>query len=76
MPMSALQKTYVLKLYVAGNTTRSVQALKMLNNILEHDFEGVYALKVIDVVKKSSASRGGQNIGYANPDQNIAAADS
>ncbi len=49
--MSALKKTYVLKLYVAGNTTNSVRALKTLKNILEQDFQGVYALKVIDVLK-------------------------
>ncbi|XTZ11628.1 MAG: circadian clock protein KaiB, partial [cyanobacterium endosymbiont of Rhopalodia inflata] len=45
------QKTYVLKLYVAGNTTNSVRALKMLKNILEDEFRGIYALKVIDVLK-------------------------
>ena len=49
--MSPLRKTYVLKLYVAGNTPNSVRALKTLNNILEQEFQGVYALKVIDVLK-------------------------
>lgn len=49
--MSPLRKTYVLKLYVAGNTANSVRALKTLNNILEKEFKGVYALKVIDVLK-------------------------
>lgn len=49
--MSALKKTYVLKLYVAGNTPNSVRALKTLKNILEQEFQGVYALKVIDVLK-------------------------
>ncbi len=49
--MDQFRKTYVLKLYVAGNTPNSVKALKMLKNILEKDFQGVYALKVIDVLK-------------------------
>lgn len=49
--MNALKKTYVLKLYVAGNTINSVRALTTLKNILEHEFQGVYALKVIDVLK-------------------------
>lgn len=49
--MSPLRKTYVLKLYVAGNTPNSVRALRTLNNILEQEFQGVYALKVIDVLK-------------------------
>lgn len=48
--MSPLKKTYVLKLYVAGNTPHSVKALKTLKTILE-EFQGVYALKVIDVLK-------------------------
>lgn len=49
--MSVLKKTYVLKLYVAGNTPNSVKALKTLKDILEQEFQGVYALKVIDVLK-------------------------
>ena len=49
--MERFKNTYVLKLYVAGNTPNSVRALKTLKNILEQDFQGVYALKVIDVLK-------------------------
>ena len=49
--MTPLMKTYVLKLYVAGNTPNSVKALRTLKNILEEEFKGVYALKVIDVLK-------------------------
>ncbi len=49
--MSTLRKTYILKLYVAGNTPNSVRALRTLNNILDEEFRGVYALKVIDVLK-------------------------
>ena len=49
--MTSLKKTYVLKLYVAGNTPNSVRALKTLKDILEQEFQGVYALKVIDVLK-------------------------
>ncbi|MBW4663657.1 MAG: circadian clock protein KaiB [Chroococcus sp. CMT-3BRIN-NPC107] len=49
--MNTLKKTYILKLYIAGNTPNSVRALKMLKNIMEQEFKGVYALKVIDIVK-------------------------
>jgi circadian clock protein KaiB len=49
--MNAPKKTYVLKLYVAGNTSNSITALRTLRNILEQEFKGVYALKVIDVLK-------------------------
>jgi circadian clock protein KaiB len=49
--MAPPKKTYILKLYVAGNTPNSMRALKTLNHILEAEFQGVYALKVIDVLK-------------------------
>ncbi len=48
--MTNPKKIYILKLYIAGNTPNSVKALTTLKNILEHEFRGVYALKVIDVV--------------------------
>lgn len=46
-----ISKAYILKLYVAGNTPNSMRALKTLRNILENEFKGLYALKVIDVLK-------------------------
>ena len=45
------RKTYILKLYVAGNTPNSMRALNTLREILESEFKGVYALKVIDFLK-------------------------
>ena len=45
------RKTYILKLYVAGNTPNSMRALTTLREILESEIKGVYALKVIDVLK-------------------------
>jgi len=50
--MMAARKTYILKLYVAGNTPNSMTALNTLREILENEFKGVYALKVIDVLKQ------------------------
>lgn len=49
--MSTFKKAYVLKLYVAGNTVNSIKALKTLKDILEAEFQGIYTLKVIDVLK-------------------------
>ena len=43
----AARKTYILKLYVAGNTPNSMRALNTLREILENEFKGVYALKVM-----------------------------
>ena len=36
---------------MAGNTPNSMRALKTLHEILENEFKGIYALKVIDVLK-------------------------
>lgn len=49
--MNTFKKAYVLKLYVAGNTANSIRALKILKDILEAEFQGIYTLKVIDVLK-------------------------
>ncbi|MEO1131459.1 MAG: circadian clock protein KaiB [Cyanobacteria bacterium J06639_1] len=49
--MTEMRKAYVLKLYVAGNTANSARAIRTLKEILESDFQGVYSLKVIDVLK-------------------------
>lgn len=49
--MNTFKKAYILKLYVAGNTPNSVRALKTLKNLLEQELQGIYALKVIDVLK-------------------------
>lgn len=49
--MNGLKKVYVLKLYIAGNTSNSVRAIKTLRSILEQEFKGVYTLRVIDVLK-------------------------
>ena len=43
----AARKTYILKLYVAGNTPNSMRALNTLKEILENEFKGVYALKAV-----------------------------
>lgn len=56
--------TYVLRLYVTGSTSRSVQALTNLRKICEEYLEGQYELEVIDLY---------QNPGLAKGDQIIAA---
>jgi circadian clock protein KaiB len=45
-------KTYLLKLYVAGRTLRSEQAIKLLQEICESDLGGLYELAVIDVLER------------------------
>ena len=50
----------VLKLYVAGQTPKSLIALANLNKICKEHLEGRYKLQVIDLVKKPQLAQGDQ----------------
>jgi len=43
---------YILKLYVTGHTANSQNAIRNLESILEAELRGLYALDIIDVLKK------------------------
>jgi len=45
------KKKYVLKLYITGETTNSVRAIHNLKEILSGELEGMYELKIIDVLE-------------------------
>ncbi len=49
-----------LRLYVAGQTARSVAALANLERICEEHLRGKYRIEVIDVVKNPQLARGDQ----------------
>jgi circadian clock protein KaiB len=49
-----------LRLYVAGQTSRSLAALANLNKICKEHLEGKYKLHVIDLVKKPQLAQGDQ----------------
>ena len=57
------QEHYILRLYVAGNTSRSNQAIMNLRKICEERLKGRYKLEVIDI---------NQQPGLAKVDQIIA----
>ena len=71
--MSSVKKTYILKLYVAGNTPNSIRALKTLNNILEEDFQGGICPESHRRLEKSSTGRRGQDPGDSHPLKNLTA---
>ena len=52
--------TYVLRLYVAGQTPRSIAALANLKKICEEYLAGRYKLQVIDLLEKPHLARGDQ----------------
>jgi circadian clock protein KaiB len=49
-----------LKLYVAGQTPKSLAALANLNKICKEHLEGRYKLYVIDLIKKPQLAQGDQ----------------
>jgi circadian clock protein KaiB len=53
---------YVLRLYVAGVTPRSVQAIETIKRICEENLLGRYQLEVIDIHQQPALARGDQII--------------
>lgn len=52
MCKSSLDKKYVLKLYVTGDTARSDRAIYNLNELCEENFPKKYKVFIIDVLKQ------------------------
>ncbi len=52
---TALSK-FLLKLYVAGSSTRATTAIENLRRICEQELRGKYALEVIDVLEHPEAA--------------------
>ena len=51
---------YDLRLYIAGQTARSVAALANLQRICDEHLEGRYRLEVIDLLERPQLARGDQ----------------
>ena len=56
------QSRYVLRLYVAGATSRSVRAISSIKKICEEHLEGRYELSVIDLYQQPVLAKGDQII--------------
>ncbi len=54
--------TYILRLYIAGNTARSAEAILNIRNICESRLKGRYQLEVIDIYQQPSLAKGEQII--------------
>ncbi len=57
-----IDTTYVLRLYVAGNTSRSTDAIINIRNICETHLKGRYRLEVIDIYQQPKLAKGEQII--------------
>jgi circadian clock protein KaiB len=53
---------YVLRLYVAGQTPKSVDAISNIKKICEENLKGRYELQVIDLYQQPQLARGEQII--------------
>ncbi len=54
------KKKWELRLYVAGLTGNSIQALKNLEKICEEKLRGEYSIEVIDLVERPELAAGDQ----------------
>ena len=52
----------VLRLYIAGNTMKSAQAITKIHEICEQHLQGRYELEVIDIYQQPQLARGEQII--------------
>jgi circadian clock protein KaiB len=52
--------TWELRLYIAGNTRRSVEAVENIKKICENQLAGKYNLKVIDLLQNPRLAKGDQ----------------
>jgi circadian clock protein KaiB len=51
---------YVLRLYVAGQSARSVNAIANLKRVCEQHLQGRYAIEVVDLLEQPQLARGDQ----------------
>ncbi len=58
----AEKETYVLRLYVAGLTPRSTEAIANVRKICESHLKGRYQLEVVDIYQQPKLAQGEQII--------------
>ena len=54
------EKVYILRLYVAGQTRKSLTAFANLKKICEKHLQGRYKIEVIDLLEKPQLAKGDQ----------------
>ena len=54
------QKSYILRLYVAGQTRKSLTAFANLKKICEEHLQGRYRIEVIDLLENPQLAKGDQ----------------
>jgi circadian clock protein KaiB len=59
-PAKAKSDTFVLRLYIAGQTPNSMAAVANLKKICEENLAGRYQIQVIDLLENPQLARGDQ----------------
>lgn len=54
------EEKYILKLYIAGSTPRSTQAIMSIRKICEENLKGRYELEIIDIYQQPVLAKGEQ----------------
>jgi len=57
---SSKEPTWELRLYVAGQTAKSLQAFANLKRICEKHLDGRYQIEVVDLIKHPELAKGDQ----------------
>ena len=53
-------KTWQLRLYVAGQTPKSIRAFGNLKQLCENHLAGAYSIEIVDLLKNPALARGDQ----------------
>jgi circadian clock protein KaiB len=61
-PSKVASSSYILKLYVAGHSPKSVHAIANIKKICEENLKGCYELDVIDLYQQPQLAQGEQII--------------
>jgi circadian clock protein KaiB len=61
-PLKVVSSRYILKLYVAGQSPKSVNAIANIKKICEQNLQGRYELEVIDLYQQPQLAQGDQII--------------
>ena len=56
----APEEAWILKLYVAGQTPKSIAAFANLKKICEEHLAGKYSIEIVDLLKNPKLARGDQ----------------
>jgi circadian clock protein KaiB len=59
-PAKVKLETYILRLYVAGQTPKSMAAFDNLKKICEEHLQGRYQIEVVDLLENPQLARGDQ----------------